>query len=60
MLRPKDELICVHQIAGKFQLQVLPQCGHAVHEDVPEKVAEVVATFLVRNRLTTPSDKFNW
>ncbi len=41
-------------------MQVLPQCGHAVHEDVPDKVAEVVATFLVRNRLTSPSDKFNW
>ena len=23
---------------GKFQMQVLPQCGHAVHEDVPDKV----------------------
>ncbi len=25
-------------IIGKFQMQVLPQCGHAVHEDAPEKV----------------------
>ncbi len=24
--------------AGKFQMQVLPQVGHAVHEDSPEKV----------------------
>lgn len=24
--------------AGKFQMQVLPQCGHTVHEDVPDKV----------------------
>lgn len=24
---------------GKFQMQVLPQCGHAVHEDAPEKVS---------------------
>ncbi len=24
--------------AGKFQMQVLPQCGHAVHEDSPDKV----------------------
>ena len=23
---------------GKFQMQVLSGCGHAVHEDVPEKV----------------------
>lgn len=41
-------------------MQVLPQCGHAVHEDVPDKVAEVVATFLVRNRLTSAKDKFEW
>ena len=47
-------------IVGKFQMQVLPQCGHAVHEDVPDKVAEVVATFLVRNRLTTATNKFDW
>lgn len=25
-------------LTGKFQMQVLPQCGHAVHEDAPEKV----------------------
>lgn len=27
-------------ITGKFQMQVLPQCGHAVHEDVPDKVSK--------------------
>nr|CAG4648702.1 EOG090X07NZ [Polyphemus pediculus] len=53
-----DKELTVGQMQGKFQMQVLPQCGHAVHEDVPEKVAEVVATFLVRNRLTKPSDQF--
>lgn len=46
-------------ILGKFQMQVLPQCGHAVHEDVPDKVAEVVATFLLRNRLTSANEKLN-
>ncbi|OAD62622.1 Protein phosphatase methylesterase 1 [Eufriesea mexicana] len=34
---------------GKFQMQVLPACGHAVHEDVPDKVAEAIATFMVRS-----------
>nr|CAG4650224.1 EOG090X07NZ [Sida crystallina] len=53
-----DKELTVGQMQGKFQMQVLPQCGHAVHEDVPDKVAEVVATFLTRNRLTTPKDKF--
>ncbi|XP_046648629.1 protein phosphatase methylesterase 1-like [Daphnia pulicaria] len=55
-----DRELTVGQMQGKFQMQVLPQCGHAVHEDVPDKVAEVVATFLVRNRLTSPKEKFNW
>lgn len=35
---------CVYNIlfvlpTGKFQMQVLPQCGHAVHEDAPDKVS---------------------
>ena len=46
-------------ITGKFQMQVLPQCGHAVHEDVPDRVAEVLATFLLRQRLTTAKNDFN-
>lgn len=29
---------------GKFQMQVLPQCGHAVHEDVPDKVSYFLVT----------------
>lgn len=29
---------CPCLLTGKFQMQVLPQCGHAVHEDAPEKV----------------------
>lgn len=29
---------------GKFQMQVLPQCGHAVHEDAPDKVSPVLMT----------------
>ncbi len=31
-------IIIIIIIIGKFQMQVLPQCGHAVHEDAPEKV----------------------
>lgn len=30
-------------LTGKFQMQVLPQCGHAVHEDAPEKVRRTPA-----------------
>lgn len=40
-------------------MQVLPQCGHAVHEDVPERVAEVLASFLVRYKLAEPTSNFH-
>ncbi|XP_078078489.1 protein phosphatase methylesterase 1 isoform X1 [Mustelus asterias] len=47
-----DRDLTIGQMQGKFQMQVLPQCGHAVHEDAPDKVAEAVATFMVRNKFT--------
>ena len=47
-----------HQMQGKFQMQILPQAGHAVHEDVPDKVAEVLASFLVRNKFATAINEF--
>ncbi|KAI2651337.1 Protein phosphatase methylesterase 1 [Labeo rohita] len=45
-----DKDLTIGQMQGKFQMQVLPQCGHAVHEDAPEKVADALATFMVRHR----------
>lgn len=54
-----DRELTVGQMQGKFQMQVLPQCGHAVHEDVPERVAEVVANFLVRHKLAEPTSNFH-
>ncbi|XP_063241307.1 protein phosphatase methylesterase 1 isoform X2 [Bacillus rossius redtenbacheri] len=54
-----DRDLTVGQMQGKFQMQVLPQCGHAVHEDVPDKVAEVVATFLVRHKFAEAAASFN-
>uniref|UniRef100_A0AAQ6IQQ0 Protein phosphatase methylesterase 1 n=1 Tax=Anabas testudineus TaxID=64144 RepID=A0AAQ6IQQ0_ANATE len=36
-----DKDLTIGQMQGKFQMQVLPQCGHAVHEDAPEKVSSV-------------------
>ncbi|CAN8032604.1 unnamed protein product [Ixodes persulcatus] len=53
-----DKDLTIGQMQGKFQMQVLPQCGHAVHEDVPDKVAEAVATFLVRNKYAEPTAHF--
>ncbi|KDR16494.1 protein phosphatase methylesterase 1 [Zootermopsis nevadensis] len=53
-----DKDLTVGQMQGKFQMQVLPQCGHAVHEDVPDKVAEVLATFMVRHKFAEPESSF--
>ncbi|XP_037069724.1 protein phosphatase methylesterase 1-like [Pollicipes pollicipes] len=53
-----DRELSVGQMQGKFQIQVVPRSGHAVHEDVPDRVAGIVATFLVRNKLTHALDGF--
>jgi len=54
-----DRELTVGQMQGKFQMQVLPQVGHTVHEDSPDRVAEVLATFLVRNKLCTATENFS-
>ncbi|CAL4062911.1 unnamed protein product, partial [Meganyctiphanes norvegica] len=54
-----DTDLTVGQMQGKFQMQVLPQCGHAVQEDTPDRVAQVIAGFLTRYRLAQPRDAFH-
>ncbi|KAK3100220.1 hypothetical protein FSP39_016513 [Pinctada imbricata] len=54
-----DKDLTIGQMQGKFQMQVLPQCGHAVHEDSPEKVADVLATFMVRYKVAQPTADFH-
>ncbi|RWS29935.1 protein phosphatase methylesterase 1-like protein [Leptotrombidium deliense] len=49
-----DRPLTIGQMQGKFQTEVLSRCGHAAHEDDPNKVAEIIATFLRRNRLLPP------
>ncbi|KPJ09480.1 Protein phosphatase methylesterase 1 [Papilio machaon] len=51
-----DRELTVGQMQGKFQMQVLTRCGHAVHEDTPGEVARVVASFILRHRLTTATE----
>ncbi|XP_025085238.1 protein phosphatase methylesterase 1-like [Pomacea canaliculata] len=53
-----DKDLTIGQMQGKFQMQVLPQSGHAVHEDVPEKVADCLATFMTRQKVVTPTEHF--
>uniref|UniRef100_A0A8C9WNA9 Protein phosphatase methylesterase 1 n=1 Tax=Scleropages formosus TaxID=113540 RepID=A0A8C9WNA9_SCLFO len=55
-----DKDLTIGQMQGKFQMQVLPQCGHAVHEDAPDKVAEALAVFMVRHKFTEWKDGFQW
>lgn len=50
-----DRALTVGQMQGKFQLQVLARCGHAVHEDRPHEVAEVIGTYLLRNKFAEAS-----
>ncbi|KAI9701625.1 MAG: Protein phosphatase methylesterase 1 [Bogoriella megaspora] len=44
-----DKELMIGQMQGKFQLQVLPNAGHFVHEDEPARVAEMVVEFYKRN-----------
>ncbi|XP_059382388.1 protein phosphatase methylesterase 1-like [Carassius carassius] len=53
-----DKDLTIGQMQGKFQMQVLPECGHAVHEDAPEKVADALATFMVRHKFTEFKEGF--
>lgn len=36
-------------MTGKYQLQVFPEAGHFIQEDLPEKTAMVLADFYRRN-----------
>lgn len=53
-----DKTLTVGQMQGRFQMQVLARCGHAVHEDLPHDVAEVVGSFMLRNQFTTEAGDF--
>ncbi|XP_055340302.1 protein phosphatase methylesterase 1-like isoform X2 [Paramacrobiotus metropolitanus] len=53
-----DKDLTIGQMQGKFQMVVLPKSGHAVQEDQPVKVAEALATFLVRNKIVEAASEF--
>lgn len=44
-----DKELMIGQMQGKFQLVVIPEGGHFVHEDVAEKVAGLLVEFFKRN-----------
>lgn len=51
-------VLLVTLFVGKFQFQVLQRSGHAIHEDQPHKVADIIGTFLVKQKLTVAKDDF--
>ena len=53
-----DTALTVGQMQGKFQLSVMPTAGHAIHEDEPRKVAELIATFITRHKFADANRKF--
>ncbi|KAK5639689.1 hypothetical protein RI129_012181 [Pyrocoelia pectoralis] len=53
-----DTTLTVGQMQGKFQLQVLPRSGHAIHEDQPHRVADIVAGFLVKQKIAVAKNDF--
>jgi len=44
-----DKDLMIGQMQGKFQLVVVPEAGHFVQEDVPEKTAQFLVEFFTRN-----------
>ncbi|KAK4629358.1 Phosphatase methylesterase 1 [Fulvia fulva] len=44
-----DKDLMIGQMQGKFQLVVIPEAGHFVQEDVPEKTANLLIEFFKRN-----------
>ncbi|KAK8853103.1 hypothetical protein IAR55_003804 [Kwoniella newhampshirensis] len=44
-----DRELMVGQMQGKFQLEVMPNVGHYLHEDNPSSLAATIVTFWRRN-----------
>ncbi|KAI9812434.1 MAG: Protein phosphatase methylesterase 1 [Pycnora praestabilis] len=38
-----------NSLTGRYQLQVFPEAGHFIHEDLPERTAMILVDFLRRN-----------
>ncbi|CAK7268966.1 Protein phosphatase methylesterase 1 [Sporothrix epigloea] len=44
-----DTELTIGQMQGKYALQVFPEAGHFIHEDLPEKTAMTLVDFYNRN-----------
>ncbi|CAG8629710.1 21876_t:CDS:10, partial [Dentiscutata erythropus] len=53
-----DKPLTIAQMQGKYQLMLLPEAGHMVQEDIPERTASALVDFWKRNeKLVLP---INW
>lgn len=50
-----DKKLTIGQMQGKFQNILIPEAGHTIHEDQPDKMANVIREFLNRNLITADS-----
>lgn len=46
-----DRALIIAQMQGKFQYMLIPEAGHSIAEDQPEKTAKCIVEFLRRNLL---------
>ena len=51
-----DKEMTIAQMQGKFQIQMLPSSGHAVHEDCSKEIAGKFAAYLKRFRVAEGID----
>lgn len=47
-----DKELNIGNMQGKFQLHILSKCGHAIQEDRPLEVADIISKFLIHNKIT--------
>ncbi|KAJ3124818.1 hypothetical protein HK098_000858 [Nowakowskiella sp. JEL0407] len=45
-----DKPLTIGQMQGKFQMIVVPESGHAIQEDMPEKIGKILVEFWKRNQ----------
>lgn len=51
-----DKTLTIGQMQGKFQNILIPDAGHTIHEDQPDKTAAAIIDFLSRNLIIDSSE----
>lgn len=49
-----DKELMVGQMQGQFGVKILPRTGHVVQEDEPALTAQVIVSFMERNKIKSP------